>query len=403
MDKNVKKKSAWWSLRLPSYYDKTIFLSMIFLFVFGTIMILSVNAKDAVNDSMAVYKTLIKQAAFFIAGYIGHVLIARNFTIKIGKKYSFAVTIFMLVLCISCLFFKHDYGIRAWIPINLGGFSFTIQPSEFLKLAIIVYVSTYFGTLSSKINYSENDIYMVPMIIAAATAIIILKQDDFGALAIICVIVGVISLLTTHPVLDMLRKVVCYGVAACVFLSWFLMFSPIGIAVLKAVGDPNNYQIKRFEVARNPFSDYLNSGWQIVSGLVAIHKGGWQGVGLGNSTYKFGYVPTALTDSILPIIIEELGIGGFVVIAFAYFLILWKLFSYAWKIKNVCARMLLVGVATYFFVHFVLNVGGVTGLIPMTGVPLLFISYGGSSTLNAMLSLGLAQSIICQIRRGEIV
>lgn len=403
MDKKVNKKSPWWSLRLPSYYDKTIFLSMIFLFVYGTIMILSVNAKDAVNDSMAVYKTLLKQIAFFTVGYIGHTILARNFTIKIGKKYSFPVTVFILILCISCLFFKHDYGISAWIPINLGAFTFTIQPSEFLKLAMIVYISTYFGSLSNKINYSENDVYAVPVFIIVATSVIILRQDDFGALAIIAIIVGIICLLTTHPVLGLLRRVVYYCIAACSFFVWFFMFSPIGISVLKAFTDPNNYQIKRFEVARNPFTDYLNSGWQIVSGLVAIHKGGWKGVGLGNSTYKYGYVPTALTDSILPIIIEELGMGGFVVIALAYFLILWKLFSYAWKIKNVTARMILVGVASYFFVHFVLNVGGVTGLIPMTGVPLLFISYGGSSTLNAMLSLGVAQSIICQIRRGEIV
>ena len=403
MANNTKKKTAWWSLRLPSYYDKTIFLSMLFLLAFGTVMILSVNAKDAVNDSMAVYKTLLKQLAFFLVGYVGHVILARNFTLKIGKRYSFAVTVFILILCLSCLFFEHDYGISAWIPINLGPFTFTIQPSEFLKLAMIVYISSYLGSLSHKINYSQNDVLMVPLMILLFTSVVILKQDDFGALAIIAIITGIICLLTTHPVLDVFRKTIRAAVAVCVFFVWFLMFSPIGISVLKAIGDPNSYQIKRFEVARNPFSDYLASGWQIVSGLVAIHKGGWQGVGLGNSTYKYGYVPTALTDSILPIIIEELGVAGFIVIALAYFLILWKLFSYAWKIQNVTARMILVGIATYFFIHFVLNVGGVTGLIPMTGVPLLFISYGGSSTLNAMMSLGVAQSIICKIRRGEIV
>lgn len=402
MENQVKKKAPWWSLRMPPHYDKIIFFSMLFLIIFGTIMILSVNAKDAVHDSMAVYKTLIKQVGFFVLGYVGSVIISRNFTLKLAKRYSFLATVFVLILCVSCLFFEHNLGIKAWIPIKLGPLSFTIQPSEFLKLALIIYISTYLGSLSLRINYSQNDVLLAPMVLLVITAVVILKQDDFGALMIIAVIVGIICLLTTHPVLKSFRNTIRACIIVCVFFSWLLMFSPLGISAMKAFGGENNYQIKRFEIAQNPFTDYLDSGYQVVSGLVAFHSGGWKGVGLGNSSYKYGYVPTALTDSILPIIVEELGIGGFVVIAIAYFLILWKLFSYAWKIQNVSARMILVGIATYFFLHFVLNVGGITGLIPMTGVPLLFISYGGSSTLNAMLSLGVAQSLICRYNRGEL-
>lgn len=403
MKNQTEKKAPWWSLRLPLHYDKTIFFSMMFLIVFGTIMILSVNAKDAVNDSMAVYKTLIKQLAFFVGGYIAFVIIARNFTLKLARKYSFIVTVFIIILCISCLFFEHNLGIKAWIPFHIGPLSFTIQPSEFLKLSLIVYISSYLGSLSLKINYSQNDVLLAPMIILLVTAVVILKQDDFGALMIIAIIVGIICLLTTHPVLKHFRRMIKACIVVCVFFSWLIMFSPIGISAMKAIGGENSYQVQRFEIAQNPFSDYHGAGWQVVSGLVAFYTGGWRGVGLGNSTYKYGYVPTALTDSILPIIVEELGVVGFLVIAIAYFLILWRLFSYAWKIHNVSARMMLIGVATYFFLHFVLNVGGITGLIPLTGVPLLFISYGGSSTLNAMMSLGVAQAVICRYRRGEIV
>ncbi|MBE6114122.1 MAG: FtsW/RodA/SpoVE family cell cycle protein [Erysipelotrichaceae bacterium] len=396
-------KSKWWSLRMPAKYDKTIFFSMLFLCMFGTIMILSVNAKDAVSDSFAVYKTLIKQVVFFMGGYVAMVFITRFFSLTLAKKYSFALVVLVLILCTACLFLPNEYGIRAWIPINIGPFSLTIQPSEFLKLALIIYIGSYLGSLSSKINYSRNDVLLAPMVLLGTSAFIILKQDDFGAIMIIAVIVGIMCILTTHPVLKDFRNFIRTCIVICAFFSWLFMFSPLGVKLLTFFAGEEAYQVQRFAIAQNPFTDYLDTGWQVVSSLVAFHKGGWKGVGLGNSSYKYGYVPTALTDSILPIIVEELGIGGFLVIAVAYFLILWTLFRYAWKIQTVSARMILVGIATYFFLHFVLNIGGITGLIPITGVPLLFISYGGSSTLNAMLSLGVAQAIIVRFNRKEIV
>ena len=154
----------------------------------------------------------------------------------------------------------------------------------------------------------------------------------------------------------------------------------------------------RFENAINLFRPYVG-GYQPINGLYGIARGGLQGVGFGESIQKYGYLTQSDNDYILSIVIEELGVFGLGIIVAGYAIIIKRLFYYAFRTKSEGYKVILIGTAMYIFAHFVLNVGGVGGLIPLTGVPLLFISSGGSSMMSIMSAIGISQAIIARIRR----
>ena len=145
--------------------------------------------------------------------------------------------------------------------------------------------------------------------------------------------------------------------------------------------------------------DIEGDGWQLTNALIAFATGGLFGKGFGPPTQKYGYIPESHNDFIVAIIYEELGLVGFMLFLIPYIIIIYKMFHYALRIKDTKSKLILYGVGLYFFTHLLVNVGGVSGFIPMTGVPLLLISSGGSSTLAAMMGLGIAQSIIAKYNR----
>ena len=163
------------------------------------------------------------------------------------------------------------------------------------------------------------------------------------------------------------------------------------------------YQKNRFLSAVNPFIDQYGDGYQLVNGLVSFATGGWFGVGFGKSIRKYTNFPAANTDFILAVLVEEMGFCGFLVVMGLYTFLIVRLFLYAAKIRSEKAKIILVGTAMYFMVHIFLNVGGVTGLIPLTGVPLPLFSAGGSSAMSMMLSVGISQAVISRFHKGEIV
>ena len=404
MPNNQGKKKFKFSLRMPRQYNVAVQISLLVLCLFGTVMILSVSSQDAAMDPLGSFKTLFRQMVFFVGGYIGMVILARNFTLSFAKKYSFLGMVVGILLLIFTFFFPNSYGIRAWISIPLPSPlpNFTIQPSEFMKLMIIIFLAVYWGNCSPKMNYQFRDVFQMPILMVGIAALIVLRQPDFGSFAIIGFLVGILSLLPTHKVFRHFQRTMQIIIVVVVVFAFFLM-SPLGIGIVKHIPFIDGYQIQRFELALNPFISNINEGYQLVNGLVAFFTGGLTGVGLGNSTHKYGYVPAAKTDSILPIIVEETGMIGFGIIVVMYSILIYQIFRYAFKINNIPAKMILIGIASYFFIHFVLNVGGVSGLIPMTGIPLVFISLGGSSTLTGMLAIGVVQALISSYKRGEIM
>ena len=182
----------------------------------------------------------------------------------------------------------------------------------------------------------------------------------------------------------------------------FFGFTDIGTQILAKIPFLSHVAT-RIQNMTNPFLDIYNEGYQPANSLYGIGSSNFFGRGIGNSMRKFGYLTQAENDYILAVIIEECGIFGLVIIVGFYAVIISRLFHYAFKTNELTYKVILVGIATYISMHFILNVGGVACLIPFTGVPLLFISNGGSSLFAVCLSIGIAQSCIRRIRKKEMI
>ena len=160
----------------------------------------------------------------------------------------------------------------------------------------------------------------------------------------------------------------------------------------------DNYMLGRFLASANPFEYAYDVGYHVVMSLVTFGSGGLTGVGLGNSIHKHMNFPNPSTDFILPVIVEEGGVLLYVVIFILYLGILIPIIRYSLTTKNIYSKICLFGFAAYFMSHFILNVGGVTGLIPLTGVPLLLLSGGGSSLMACFGIIGSCQGEIIRER-----
>ena len=213
-------------------------------------------------------------------------------------------------------------------------------------------------------------------------------QKDMGSSLIMAFICMMLFFITPRPYYTKYKKL-----ALILLVIGFILILLSATFILKP------YQLGRIYTWLNPLGDIEGDGWQLTNALIAFATGGLFGKGFGSSTQKYGYIPESHNDFIVAIIYEELGLVGFMLFLIPYVIIIYKMFHYALRIKDTKSKLILYGVGLYFFTHLLVNVGGVSGFIPMTGVPLLLISSGGSSTLAAMMGLGIAQSIIAKYNR----
>ncbi|MEG0366338.1 MAG: FtsW/RodA/SpoVE family cell cycle protein, partial [Coprobacillus sp.] len=227
--------------------------------------------------------------------------------------------------------------------------------------------------------------------IAVACGVGVFLQKDFGStviLGFICVMLFFITPKLYYKKYKKLALIIgaILGIVGILGMATFL----------------KGYQMDRIKTWLNPLHDPLHKSMQVANAMIAFATGGLFGKGFGASTQKYGYIPESHNDMISAIIYEELGLVGFLLFLIPYCIIIYKMFNYGMKVKDVKSKLVLYGVGIYFFTHLIINVGGVSGLIPMTGVPLLLISSGGSSTLAAMIAIGIAQSIIARYNRDTL-
>ena len=190
-----------------------------------------------------------------------------------------------------------------------------------------------------------------------------------------------------------MRKLVIFAIPLIL-----LVLSPIGTSFLKKLS--GDYRIARFLSSANPFEYIYDDGYHLVMSLISIATGGWFGLGYGNSIHKYMNFPNPSNDFILPVIIEEMGIVfGLLPVVVLYIIMLVTLFRYGLKVKYASHKMVLLGSFMYLVVHFILNVGGVSGLIPLTGVPLLLVSSGGTSAIATFLAIGLSEYVISSYKK----
>ena len=388
-------------LRMPKYADVPIYVSILVLAVYGLLMIASSSMGLTVGKPMSLALILIKQIVFLAGGYYVMVRLANRFTLSFLKSSNFPTwAIGVIVLLLICLAFPAAGGARAWIRVPISGVDVSIQPSEFAKIMIILIVAAYCGDVK-RVFRNTSDMTRRPFyFMAIYVAIVLILQSDMGSAVVIFIIFSSCMLIPQHPQMQVFQHLLRLFLGGAVAFAVFLI-SPYGESLIRNL-PLRPYQINRFLSSINPFYDMYDTGFQLVNGLVSFTTGGWFGLGYGNSVRKYTNFPAANTDFILAIVVEEMGVFGFLLIFVPYMIIIVQLFRYALKIKSEQARVILVGTAMYLMIHSFFNIGGVTGMIPLTGVPLLMISSGGSSTLAFMAAIGLAQAVIDQYRKGLI-
>lgn len=390
-------KKFKFSLRLPKGRNIQIQISMVLLCLIGLLMI--VSASMTTNTStQSLMNTAFRQFVFIFVGYIGYILLARYFKIEYFTKSSGILSMLMIGLLLVPRLFGPINGAYAWIPIPGIG---TIQPSEFAKLGLIIVFAVFLGDIKRR-NATFGEIIQFPAFYFFITFFIIMFfQKDTGTAIVLFVIAFFEFMMAGHKSLVKAHMWMIVGIILGL-VGALVILSPAGIDFLKNGLNLPEYMVARFENTMNPFINKYGSGYQLVNGLVAFVKGNWSGVGFGKSLQKYGYLPAAKTDFILAVIAEEFGFIGVLTVIVLYFMLMYQLFKHALNAKDEKSRMILVGVGIYLFAHFVLNVGGVTALIPLTGVPLLMLSSGGSSTLSIMFGLGIAQAVIIRQKKEEI-
>lgn len=362
--------------------DKPLLIIMILLSSIGLLMVFSSSSVAAIlryNKPTTYF--FIKQLIFFVIAFVGGFIIL-NIPTKYYKKLSWlyvgGVTIALILLLGYGKITNHT---QSWFYIPVLGLS--VQPSEFAKSAIIVFMAVFYNSLL-KMKAKNIYAYIIPMAIALFMAILIIMQPDFGSAAILFAIAFCIfiSLPMIKSSLPKILSLLSIGIVAFAIV---LLYS--GAPIL------NSDQMSRFNF-RNPCQRYTDeTGYQVCNGFIAINNGGLFGVGIGKSTQKFLYLPESHTDFIFAILVEELGLVTGIFVLCLYAIMLFRILFIAKNTKNLRNSILAYGTFWLFTFHIIINLSGMLALLPLTGVPLPLMSYGGSSTLNFVLMLFVVERI----------
>lgn len=383
--------------------DPWVTVCMLGLMAFGTLMVISTELGMTVGEPRQLVIAIIKQVFFMCAGYGLMVFVSKIFDMKRFETWYWLILLIFFSGMVMVLFFGTTvYGSKAWITV--GNF-FSIQPSEFAKPLMIAIcgASLYQARFHPNLKKSYFTLFRNPILFLLGTAFFVFLQHDLGTMVIIFLIFVVCTLVPNEKgkKYAALRKAQNWikALGLIIVVGGFFTVFATDIAENVTGSIPATYHVStRIRNMKNPYSDIYNEGYQPANSLYSIGDAGIFGKGLGNSARKYGYLTQAESDYILAVTIEETGLLGLGLITALYVALIGRLFWYAMKTQWTDNKVILCGAAAYFGLHFIINVGGVGALIPMTGVPLLFISSGGSSVLAASMALGLAQNRISKIR-----
>lgn len=367
--------------KLFSKMDIPLLLLTIFFIVVGLVMIYSASSvSSVVRYGYEPYHFFIRQAIFVLLSLIFCFIFILRVPTRTYQALAWPAVI-IIIISLIYLFVngKITNNAISWYDLKF----FSLQPSEFAKSILIVFSAVYYNKLyyrKVKNIYS----YLIPLGFGVIIAGLVAMQPDLGSAAII----GGIVFLTfiSIPIVqnNLLKFIKIFAVAIVLAVIVILYF---GNGIL------NSMQMDRLTF-QNPCSRYTETtGYQVCNGFIAINNGGLFGVGLGNSTQKYLYLPESHTDFIYPIIVEELGLIFGIFIIVAYFIMLLRILKIARNSENLRCSVIAYGTFWFLTLHILINLLGVLALIPLTGVPLPLLSYGGSFTVNIIVMLFLVQRV----------
>ncbi|WP_040204766.1 FtsW/RodA/SpoVE family cell cycle protein [Neobacillus jeddahensis] len=362
-------------------YDYTLIIAIILLCAFGLVMIYSSSMASAVQrygyqpdffyQKQKVWLLLFMLIFVFMAIIPYKIM---NYT---------QVLVLIVVASLVLLLGLFAFGVvknnaQSWYQIG----TFLFQPSEFVKLAVIIYLAAVYAKKQAYINQFNKGV-LPPLVYLFIVCALIIFQPDFGTAFIIMVIASMI-ILCSGMNFKSIGKLLIMGLVVLlpvILVSWGKFFS--------------QEQLSRFAVLENPFSDkYIkDAGFHLANSYIAIGSGGVNGLGLGKSIQKLGYLPESHTDFIMAVIAEELGIWGvgFVILLLGYIVL--RGIYIGLQCKDPFGSLLAIGISSMIGIQTFINLAGVSGLIPLTGVPLPYISYGGSSLLMLAFATGILVNV----------
>ena len=357
---------------MPKKEDKWLLIAVIIIAIFGIVMIYSASsiwAEYKFNDS---FKFVKAQSAFFIIGLVIIMILK-----KINPKIYYEKANLILFICFLLLVLvlipglgKIRNGSRSWF--GIGGFG--IQPSEFAKIGLIIYVSKYLANNNKIIKDVKKGVLPILLVIGVFFLLIMLEPDFGTAMVIVLTLTSILFI-------------------SGVKLSFFVKIGIVGLLGIVGLIVVAPYRMLRIVSFLNPWVDPLGSGYQIIQSLYAIGPGGLLGQGFLMSRQKQFYLPEPQTDFIFSIISEEFGFLGILIVTSFFGFIFYRIVKITLSSENLFYKYLSFGLGFGIIIQALLNICVVIGLIPVTGVTLPFFSYGGSSLLVSMISIGIILSI----------
>lgn len=382
MTKNKSDKKVF------KYLDKPLLIVTVILFIVGLIMVFSSsNVTAYMSHAVSPYNYFVKQLIFLIAGLFLF-LVMIKFNTKVYGMFSWILLIAISAgLVLLLIYGKATNNAISWF--DLGPVS--IQPSEFIKVIYIIWMARFYEVNEKKLKSYTTSLF--PPFVAAGIALLIMLQPDLGTAIIFMAIVFI--LFVASPIPGIIKSKTLFGCLGLIGVVGIVLATTGNSVLLER-------QASRFDF-RNPCSKLLDTGSQVCNGYIAINNGGLTGVGLGNSTQKYLYLPEPYTDFIYAIIVEEMGAIFGIGIILLYMFVLYRILLIGRKSYTNRGALMCYGVAVYIFCHIAINLLGLFGLMPLTGVPLPFMSYGGSFTICLIIALTVVQRVCVETRiRDEI-
>ncbi len=372
--------------------DKVLLLLMIFLSIFGLFNIVSASSREAVVAmDQSVYYYFYRHLIILIGGYIAFFIITH---VETKHYYKLIPILFVGIISLNIfVILKGTFtrGASNWIDLGF----FKLQPSEIAKPILIAALALAIERSWKRLRNPKVDHKKLIILICTIGLIlpaIVFAQKDLGTALIQGSIFGVVYLLS--PIVPKEKWKIAGGVVAIIAFALLTVYAVTGRVL-------SEKQMERFNYF-DPCSKYAGTGYQVCNAYIAINLGGLNGVGIGKSTQKYSYIPEAHTDMVFAIFAEEYGYIAGVGLLILYAIILYRILMLSSRASTIRGKYMCLGVATYIFAHIFINLGGMFGIIPLTGVPLPFLSYGGSFTLSLVAALGIVQRVHIETKRYKI-
>lgn len=350
--------------------DLILFVAVIVLVSLGLIMVFSASSVMGLTDAGNPYYYVQRQTILAVVGLIV-LFVLMKVDYHVFKVLALPGLVVSLALLVLVLFIGTGSGnVHRWIRIA----GFNLQPSELAKLVMVNYVAVYLANKRERARKFFSGLLPI-LAITAIQFVLITLEPDFGtAVALVFSVLVVLFAGGVH-----LGQLVFVGALAAPVLFYALTLK--------------EYRVKRLFAFVNPWADPTDTGWNVIQSLLAIGSGGLFGLGLGKSRQKFSYLPEHHTDFIFAILCEELGFLGGAAVIILFFVLAWRGLRIAMRAPDLYGTLLAIGITSMIAFQALLNIGVVTGSLPVTGIPLPFISHGGSSLLVSLTGIGILLNI----------